>query len=237
MKTPLQVKLQILTCTDCPLHAQCRTPVPLEVGSSGTNKFVVVGEAPGRVEDYKGRPFVGPAGMLLRRELRVAGLNPDTGTYMNAVCCWPNRQPPTPTTAEVETCKGNLIDQLVLHDVRIVLLAGNTALKAILPRAQMMYTMGRGFFVHDRWFYSSYHPAYIARNGSSLPIYRSQLATFARLVTQELHVDQLNWTTCLYCNARALVEYGEQVCRKHRNLWERDLKMWKRKPGIQERLF
>ena len=36
--------------------------------------MLIVGEAPGDEEDKKGRPFVGPAGVLLDEALEAAGI-------------------------------------------------------------------------------------------------------------------------------------------------------------------
>src|SRR6478735_3050822 len=46
---------------------------------------MMVGEQPGDVEDRRGRPFVGPAGALLRRVLGDVGLREDDVYLTNAV--------------------------------------------------------------------------------------------------------------------------------------------------------
>jgi uracil-DNA glycosylase len=50
-------------CTRCPLHT-VRSNVVLARGSIPCD-ILFVGEAPGRSEDALGKPFVGPAGILL----------------------------------------------------------------------------------------------------------------------------------------------------------------------------
>lgn len=49
-------------------------------------RIMVVGEAPGAKEEAAGRPFVGPAGNLLRELLLKAGINPDTDVYYSNIC-------------------------------------------------------------------------------------------------------------------------------------------------------
>ena len=50
-----------------------------------TARILMVGEQPGDVEDRRGRPFVGPAGALLRELLEEVGL-PEEDVYLtNAV--------------------------------------------------------------------------------------------------------------------------------------------------------
>src|SRR2546425_6379806 len=48
-------------------------------------RVVLVGEQPGDVEDQRGVPFVGPAGVLLRRAVGDAGIDPDDIYITNAV--------------------------------------------------------------------------------------------------------------------------------------------------------
>lgn len=67
-------RAQALRCTRCDLcHAATRT-----VWGAGdpAAPLMIVGEAPGDHEDLRGRPFVGPAGQLLRRMLAEAGAGP-----------------------------------------------------------------------------------------------------------------------------------------------------------------
>ena len=46
---------------------------------------MIVGEAPGDQEDLQGKPFVGPAGQLLRQSMQKAGIDPDRAWLTNAV--------------------------------------------------------------------------------------------------------------------------------------------------------
>ena len=69
MRIPL--KEQIRTCTKCPLHKVGHGPVPYRGRPS---PIMIIGEAPGRTEDVEGKPFVGPAGKLLWRELIKVGI-------------------------------------------------------------------------------------------------------------------------------------------------------------------
>src|SRR2546430_1880419 len=52
---------------------------------SSSARVVFVGEQPGDVEDQRGEPFVGPAGVLLRRAVGDAGLDPADLYVTNAV--------------------------------------------------------------------------------------------------------------------------------------------------------
>lgn len=50
---------------------------------SANAKIMVVGEAPGAQEEREGRPFVGPAGMLLQEMLIASGIDPSQVYYAN----------------------------------------------------------------------------------------------------------------------------------------------------------
>jgi DNA polymerase len=63
-------------CRACPLWRDATQTVFGE-GTAGS-RMMLVGEQPGDDEDRAGRPFVGPAGRLLDRELEEAGIGSPT---------------------------------------------------------------------------------------------------------------------------------------------------------------
>src|SRR5262245_21660976 len=70
-------------CRGCHLYENATQTV---FGRGRVNAaLVLVGEQPGDVEDQRGLPFVGPAGVLLRRAVGDADLDPDEIYLTNAV--------------------------------------------------------------------------------------------------------------------------------------------------------
>lgn len=208
------LRIRIVTCDRCDLHNHCRTPVPFN--GPAEPRFLVVGEAPGRMEDYEGKPFVGPAGTLMRKTLRRVGLNPSDAVFMNVVCCWPHG---TPEPEHLTACAIHLKDQLAAFSTRHVLLCGTTALRAILPSADLKFTMGRTFELYDKLFFTVWHPSYINRTFHLAPSWRTYLMNFALKVRLQ---DELSMTySCVYCGAG--VKADEQVCAKHLARWRRDI--------------
>ena len=70
-------------CRGCELY---ETATQTVFGSGPKSaRFVLVGEQPGDMEDRQGEPFVGPAGRVLDRALREAGLARDSVYITNAV--------------------------------------------------------------------------------------------------------------------------------------------------------
>jgi uracil-DNA glycosylase family protein len=70
-------------CRRCALWQRATQNVPGE-GPANT-QLMLVGEQPGDAEDRAGKPFVGPAGELLRRALAEAGIDPAEIYITNAV--------------------------------------------------------------------------------------------------------------------------------------------------------
>ena len=70
-------------CRRCALWQRATQGVPGEGPANA--RLMLVGEQPGDAEDRAGKPFVGPAGELLRRALAEAGIDPADVYITNAV--------------------------------------------------------------------------------------------------------------------------------------------------------
>ena len=93
---------------------------------------MIIGEAPGADEDRIGRPFVGRAGQLLDRMLAAIGLDRE-GVLITNVIYW---RPPgnrTPTTDEIAACLPFVLRHVALVRPKVLVLAGGTAARALLP--------------------------------------------------------------------------------------------------------
>ena len=93
---------------------------------------MIIGEAPGADEDRLGRPFVGRAGQLLDRMLAAIGLD-RSGVLITNVIYW---RPPgnrTPTADEIAACLPFVLRHIALVRPRLLVLAGGTAARALLP--------------------------------------------------------------------------------------------------------
>jgi uracil-DNA glycosylase len=127
------------TCTRCDLYRRATQTVFGE-GAVGA-RMLLVGEQPGDREDIEGHPFVGPAGGLLDRALRDAGVSDDDVYITNAVkhFKWEERGKrrihKKPSTVEVQACHVWLEEEIRLVDPRVVVCLGTTAARAVLGRA------------------------------------------------------------------------------------------------------
>jgi uracil-DNA glycosylase family 4 len=98
---------------------------------SDTARVMLIGEAPGRDEDFQGKPFVGRAGQLLDRMLAAIGLG-EADVYITNTVYW---RPPgnrTPSPEEIEACAPFLARQIELVAPKLLVLLGGAAAKTLL---------------------------------------------------------------------------------------------------------
>jgi DNA polymerase len=130
---------------------------------SPTADVLLLGEAPGAIEDEQGRPFVGRSGRLLDELLAEAGLERPDVFITNVVKARPpkNRDP---RPAEVAHHMPWLERQIALIQPRLVITLGRHALAHFAPRAKI--TLVHGQLICDRWpaLFPWYHPAAALRS-------------------------------------------------------------------------
>lgn len=121
----------IRRCEKCELWKTRTKAVPGEGPANA--KIMFIGEAPGRIEDEIGRPFVGRAGELLNELIEFAGLKRENVFITSPIKCRPpkNRKP---KASEIEACLPYLQKQIGIVNPKIIVLLGNTAIKTILSK-------------------------------------------------------------------------------------------------------
>jgi DNA polymerase len=188
------VREGIKACEQCHL---CETRTQAVPWSGPIRRGVmVIGEAPGPVEDKAGVPFVGPAGKLLDHLLEVAGLPRDEVMVANAVCCLPtggDRRPRTPKKEEVEACNGWLRRQIMVGDPWLIVVTGNVALGAVSRllgrtiRSGIGTLHGRGWWEQGKVWFPVLHPAWALRNGQrGVRVCEEDWAMIGELVSAEV---------------------------------------------------
>ena len=125
-------------CTRCPLYENATQTV---FGEGRAGGLMLVGEQPGDQEDRAGRPFVGPAGRLLRELLDEAGLGDERIYLTNAVKHFKWRPRGTrrihdkPSWSEVTACRHWLEQELEAARPELVVCLGATAAQSLLGRS------------------------------------------------------------------------------------------------------
>lgn len=129
---------------------------PLIEGEGDNPVVMLIGEAPGPQERAKGRPFIGPAGIVLRQLMYVAGLcaRDDEPLQGNVANCWLTNvvkyYPPrtrTPTWEEIQNSRKYLRQEWVaIGKPDIIITIGASPLSAVLGRkGSIMARAGRMF--------------------------------------------------------------------------------------------
>ena len=177
-----------IRCQNCPTRTQgvaaCEVPHTFDV--------VFVGEAPGRKEAEKGRPFVGPSGDLLRSLVKkYVG----SAAFINVVSC---RPPNNKMTKEHYAACFSLFETrlkaLLERGTETVFVAlGATAAKAFGLKGAMSELVDQ---VHETEYgpvYVMYHPAYILRKRTfaSYEISFQRLAEYLRTRSTSVLIDKL----------------------------------------------
>jgi DNA polymerase len=156
-------------CRNCELYRNATQTVFGEGPSSA--RIVLVGEQPGDREDKEGRPFVGPAGRVLERALRDAGIAREDAYVTNAVkhFKWQPRGKrrihQKPNRSEIRACQPWLFAELESLRPLVVVALGATAAQSLLG-IHFVLTKERGRVLPTPWsqgFVATVHPSSLLR--------------------------------------------------------------------------
>ncbi|MDE1857035.1 MAG: NUDIX domain-containing protein [Candidatus Micrarchaeota archaeon] len=155
-------------------------------------KLMIIGQAPGRVEDAKLKPFVGRSGKLLEAVLRRNKFRRDRIYIMSAVQFFPpeNRMP---TDQEVELCRPFLYRQLELVDPRYVILLGNLANQVLLGDGAVETNHGKITEKGGRTYLTTFHPAAALRFRDKFPIMVDDVSKVAKLMKASPRPSPRQW--------------------------------------------
>lgn len=159
------------------------------IGGEGDRPIaMVIGEAPGAIECAKSRPFVGPAGIVLRQLMAVAGLKaapahvfrdgPSNCWLTNVVKYRPLRNR-TPSIEEIRDSRPYLrAEWVAIGSPDIIITVGATALTAVTGRQQSIMAKAGQMWSHydserepsTMVFWPMLHPAFGLRNEHVRPV-------------------------------------------------------------------
>ena len=130
-----------------------------------------VGEQPGDREDREGRPFVGPAGLLLDKALGEAGLDRKRIYVTNAVKHFKfeqrgkRRLHKRPNTSEIKICRRWLFDEIEAVSPRLIVALGATAAHGLTGRATAVQSNRGSVLIVDKRLrvFMTIHPSALLR--------------------------------------------------------------------------
>ena len=156
-------------CRNCDLWRNA-TQTVFGQGSSSA-PIMLIGEAPGDQEDRQGKPFVGPAGTLLRMLLNEAGIDLQQVYLTNVVkhFKWEPRGKrrihKTPNSSQIKACRFWLDAEIAALKPKVIVCLGATAAQALLGR-QFRVTQHRGELIYSDlapYVMATVHPSAILR--------------------------------------------------------------------------
>lgn len=169
MKSLQQLRAQADHCKACPLWE----PATQTVFGEGPDdaRLLLVGEQPGDQEDRAGQTFVGPAGGVLDRALKEAGIDRSAVYVTNAVKHFKFTQRgkvrlhQKPNVSEIKACHFWLEAERTLIKPSIVVAMGATAARSVLGRpVRLMSERGQAIEGPEQipvWL--TVHPSYLLR--------------------------------------------------------------------------
>jgi DNA polymerase len=171
-------------CRCCPLGERATQAVPGEGPTPAA--WMLVGEQPGDEEDLAGKPFVGPAGRVLRRALAEAQADPATAYITNAVKHFSfeprgkRRIHKTPAQREIEACRVWLDDEIATVQPRVIVALGASALAALMHRRMPVGAAREATLMHASGarLVATYHPSAVLRAADA----QAEAAMYAALV-------------------------------------------------------
>jgi uracil-DNA glycosylase len=168
--TVAQLRREAADCRRCPLWENATQTV---FGEGAVGGLMLVGEQPGDVEDQAGRPFVGPAGRLLRELLEEARIPEDQIYVTNAVKHFKwrpkgkRRIHDKPNWSEIRACSHWLDQELAVVAPELVVCLGATAAQLLVGRdARIGALRGRPVEIGDGTLgLVTIHPSAVLRAG------------------------------------------------------------------------
>jgi len=158
---------EIRACRACVERGYPATPPPV-VGLGTRARILLVGQAPGGMENESRLPFSGPAGKRLFAWLERAGFDPERireEIYFAALTrCYPGKDARgsgdrRPSREERALCTPFLGREFALIDPKLILLVGQMAIEHFLGKMPLTQSVGAEFEDEGRFYIPLPHPS------------------------------------------------------------------------------
>ncbi len=141
-------------------------------------KIMLVGQAPGKNEDEKLRPFIGRSGLLLSEALKKAGIRRERCYVTSVVQFFPpkNRMP---TEEEVGLCAPFLMQQIEIVNPRWIIALGSLSSSVLAGVEKISEAHGRFVLRGGNKVMPTFHPAAALRFKRIKGLFEEDLSEFA----------------------------------------------------------
>ena len=169
-----RIKGKPASCASCGLYLHAKSP-RMEPFGNFKKGILNIGEAPGEIEDSRGKHWQGRAGRLLQKTYKKFGIDVfEDCLNINAVNCRPmdtagdNREP---TPHEIACCRSRVWQIIEEKKPKIIIALGSMGITSLLGHRWKKnlggITKWRGWRIPDRdmkgWLCPTFHPSYINR--------------------------------------------------------------------------
>jgi uracil-DNA glycosylase len=182
-----KIATEVVGCSLCKLSRSRKNAVPGDGQTSA--KIIFIGEAPGKNEDEKGRPFIGVAGRILDEALQKAGIERSQVFITNIVKCRPpgNR---IPEDDECSACRPYLDRQISLIAPRIICILGATAYSSILGGKSITQNRGKIIKRKGQKYLITIHPAAAIYNKNLRHALEDDLSSLSQEIKKMEYLDR-----------------------------------------------
>ncbi len=182
-----KIAIEVVGCSLCKLSRSRKNAVPGDGQTSA--KIIFIGEAPGKNEDEKGRPFIGVAGRILDEALQKAGIERSQVFITNIVKCRPpgNR---IPEDDECAACRPYLDRQISLIAPRIICILGATAYSSILGGKSITQNRGKIIKRKGQKYLITIHPAAAIYNKNLRHALEDDLSSLSQEIKKMENLDR-----------------------------------------------
>ena len=172
-----RMKGKPVSCAACKLYRYVKSPRMKPFGNFKKG-ILNIGEAPGEVEDVRGKQWQGKVGRLLQRTYKEFGIDLfEDCLNINSVNCRPmdkkenNR---SPTDYEIACCRSQVWKVIEEKKPKVIIALGNAAIVSLIGHRWKKnlggITKWSGWMIPDMdvhsWICPTFHPSYIERLGT-----------------------------------------------------------------------
>lgn len=170
---------KLLTCKECTLSGECEYGPVLP--AKGKFNVMIVGDAPGKDEDKKGKMFIEKDYDLLWDELDALDLHREDFHLTTLVKCYP-KMTRTPGKSHIKTCNRWLMEEIEALDCKLILALGKTCLTGFLGMETGIKTKsGTTQWIESlgAWVCWNVNPSAVARHVVEREFFAEGLKNFA----------------------------------------------------------